>query len=208
MRWLVTILALSLSGCSAIGVLAYKVYGPPKIEAKYTPAKAPTLVLVENYQHQSSARGDADLLARYLADDLAANNVAPMVDLDRLTALRDAKPMEYPKMSISGIGQTLAAKQVIYVRLLNSDVTPLPGGEALQGSANVRVKLVDADTGETIWPTDLADGYPLSATTKLGSHSTANAMDVRERLYHNLADQAAKLFYKWTPEDDRPEDMR
>src|SRR5438046_738410 len=95
---------LMLSGCTAAGVLAYKVAGPPKIQAKYTPAKTPTLVLVENYHNQSSAEADSDLIARYIFDALADNHVVPLVDLDAVRSLRDEKLAEFPHMSISAIG--------------------------------------------------------------------------------------------------------
>src|SRR5439155_25959235 len=182
MRRVVLLLCMmTIGGCAAAGAIAYKVYGPPKIPAKYVPAKKPTLVLVENYQQQSSASADADLLARYTGDDLVAAKVVPIVDLDKLHALRDSKPGEYSKMSIRSVGQAVDAKQVLYVQLKSSDVTPLQGGEALQGSASVIVKLIDAESGETIWPKDLSDGYPLATSTQLGSSARPNAMEVREK---------------------------
>ena len=207
-RCLLLLCLCLLGGCAAAGAIAYKVAGPPKIDAKYTPAKKATLVLVENYHHQTSAEPDSDLIARYIGDELTSNNVVPLVDLDRLRELRDSRPAEFPKMSVTAIGRAVEAKQVLYVQLQSSDVTPLQGGEALQGSASVIVKLIDADSGKTLWPSDLSDGYPLATSTQLGSTARPSAMDVRERMYHTLADQVAKLFYKWTPEDDRPEEMR
>src|SRR5439155_12961020 len=137
-----------------------------------------------------------------------AAKVVPVVDLDKLHALRDSKAAEFSRMSIRSIGDAVDAKQVLYVQLQNSDVTPLQGGESLQGSAGVLVKLIDTETGKTLWPTDLSDGFPLATSTQLGTTARPNAMDIREKMYRSLADQTAKLFYKWTPEDDRPEEMR
>ena len=68
-------------------------------------------------------------------------------------------------------------------------------------------KSKDLRTGQTLWPTDLADGYPVAASTKLGKDADASAMAVRQRLYVQLADDISKLFYKWKPEDMRPDNF-
>src|SRR5256885_4953570 len=115
-RCLLLLCLCLLGGCAAAGAIAYKVAGPPKIDAKYTPAKTPTLVLVENFHHQTSAEPDSDLLARYIGDDLTVNKVVPVVDLDRLRSLRDSKPGEFSRMSISAIGRAVDARQVLYNR--------------------------------------------------------------------------------------------
>jgi hypothetical protein len=200
-------LVFALAGCSALGVAAYKLAGPPANPAKYTPAKTPLLVLVENYQHQSSVDSHADMLARQLFGALEAHDVAPLVPPERLQAFHDAKPLEFPTMSISHIGQMVDASQVLYVELKSSDITPLLGGESYQGQAMATVKLVDTGTGQTLWPTDESGGYPVSAATKMGKDSGATPMAIRQKLYVQLADDISKLFYKWKPEDMTPDDF-
>jgi hypothetical protein len=202
-----SILVFIPAGCSALGVAAYKLAGPPDNPALYTPNKTrPMLVLVENYRHQSSVAAHADTLARQLAAALEAHKVAPVIDLDKLQSLRDSRPAEYPTMSVTRIAQAVGASQVLYVQLHSSDVAPLLGGEGYTGQATASVKIIDADTGATLWPADMSDGYGVSASTQLGTASGAGSpMDVRQRLYVKLTDQIARLFYKWKPEDMRPE---
>src|SRR6185295_14916507 len=102
-----SILAFSLAGCSIAGLAAYKLAGPPANPAKYTPAKTPMLVLVENYQHQTSVNSHADILARQLFGALEAHDVAPIVPLEKLQELRDAKPIEFATMPINRIAQAV-----------------------------------------------------------------------------------------------------
>jgi hypothetical protein len=200
-----TIPAFALVGCTVLGVGAYKLMGPPANPAKYTPDKTPMLVLVENYQYQTSANSHADILSRQLFGAMEMHDVAPMIPPEKLQELRDAKPLEFSTMPINRIGQEAGATQVLYVELKSSDIDPLLGGEAYQGKAVATVKIVDAATGDTIWPTDISGGYPVAASTKLGTKTGATPMAVRQKLYVQLADEISKLFYKWRPEDMRPD---
>ena len=201
-----SILVFSLAGCAAVGVAAYKLHGPPKVPAKYTPAKTPMLVLVENYQHQSSVNAHADVLARNLADMLASHDVAPQVSLDKLQSLRDSRPAEYSTMALNRIAREVGASQVLYVQLRSSDVAPLLGGEGYTGEATATVKVIDGASGATLWPVDMSEGYGVSAATKIDSQRGGGSpMDVRQRLYTQLADEISRLFYKWQPENMTPE---
>jgi hypothetical protein len=207
-RFSLFVLACSfLQGCTALGVAAYKLHGPPKVPAEYVPEPKPMLVLVENYQHQSSVNAHADLLGRMLVKELEARRVAPIVPLDRLQELRDARPRDFQTMSMSTIGREIGAEQILYVQLHNSDVTPMAGGNALTGQTSASVKVVDVATGDTLWPGGIAAeaGHPVAAATKLGTSNGGNIQDVRQRMYVDLSHQIARLFYKWQPENDEPE---
>ena len=72
-------------------------------------------------------------------------------------------------------------------------------------SASVRV--VDARTGRTRWPEDVSGGYPVAVETAFVEMSDeAELMRARQGAYRAMADQIAKLFYKWKPEEfmERP----
>jgi len=194
-----------LSGCQIAGVAAYKLAGPPKNPAKYTPAQTPMLVLVENYQQQSAASPQADMLARDLFAVLNDHGVAPLIPPEKLQELRDAKPFEFPTMPLTRIAQAVEAHQVLYVQLGGSESHPLLGGQGFQGHASASVKIVDAASGETLWPTEAAGGYPVAVSTKMGIDAVPSPMAVQQKLYIQLADEIARLFYKWSPEDMRPE---
>jgi hypothetical protein len=196
------LLAIVLGGCAMASVALYKFSGPPDVPAKYVPAQEPTVLLVENYRHQSSVNAQAETLARLLADDLEAHKVAPLVPIDEIQALRDAHPKDFPTMTVVQIAQALHAKQVIYVELRNADVSPLAGGTGYTGEATAMVKVIDGITGQTAWPIEYNDGYAVSTQTKMGSKNYPTPADVRNVLYAQLTDEISKLFHKWKPQDD------
>ena len=200
-----SLLLLCFAGCEAASVITYKLTGPPKVPAKYTPDKTkPLLVLVENPKQRSAASTEPELIAGLIIDQLNAKEVAPMIDLTKLHAVRDAHVADYSKMSIAAIGRAAGAAQVIYVQLDVQPIRQMPGGDTMQGQAAARVKLIDVVSGETLWPTDLSDGYEVGAASELGKDRAKSAMDVREGLARSLADQVARLFYKWEPTDMSP----
>lgn len=203
-RSLVALLLLCFGGCQLASALTYKVAGPPKVPAKYTPVKtAPMLVLVENFRQPSASSTEADLLAHSLIEQLEAHKVAPLVDLEKLQALRDQHRSDFSKMSIASIGREVGAAQVLYVQLTNQSITALAGGDTLEGKSTARVKVIDATDGKTLWPTE-AEGYEVAAATALGKDRAMSTMDVRQHLCRGLADQIARLLYPWTPDDMSP----
>src|SRR5580704_982568 len=95
----VTFLAICVGGCVAAGgcqalAAALDKTGDPTEPAKYSPNKDNMLVL---------------------AEDLIAHKVAPIINPDRLTALRDEHREAYRKMQIAEVGKSLGAAQVLYV---------------------------------------------------------------------------------------------
>jgi hypothetical protein len=185
---------------------AYKLAGPPKNPAKYTPdAQKPLLVLVENYQQQSAAAPQADMLARNLFAVLNAHGVAPLIPPEKLQAVRDAQPLEFPRLPINRIAQATGAAQVLYVHITGSESHALAGGDGYQGQASAVVKIIDGTSGNTLWPTEAAGGYPVSTATKIGIDAAPSPAAVQQQLYGQLADEIGRLFYKWSPEDMRPE---
>jgi hypothetical protein len=206
-RFSLFVLPLSLlgSGCAALGVAAYKISGPPSVPAKYTPPKTPLLILVEDYRNESSVHEQADLLSQHLVQEIDAHEIAPVVPLDKLQDLRDARRTDFRDLSITAVGEAVGAKQVLYVQLQSSDVNPISGGEGFSGQTIARVKIVDVPSGRTAWPPDMTEGHLVGATAAIGSSNGRNPMAVRQGMYTQLADQVAKLFYKWKPDDMKPE---
>jgi hypothetical protein len=193
------------SGCTAVGVGAYKLMGPPAVPAMYIPAKEPLVVMVENYRRPSSAYTDDQLLTRYIEGYLRGHDVAPIVESANVADLRVNHPEEFKKMSVAAIGREVGAKQILYVDVIQSDVETLMAGEALRGATAVRVKVVDAQSGETRWPGDMAEGYPLEQSVQFHKNKASNEQDLKAGIYAQLGDRIAKLFYKWKPENQDPE---
>jgi len=105
-------------------------------------------------------------------------------------------------MSISQIGKLVGAKQVVYVNLTETSLIAAQGSDVLNGKVTARVKVVDVETGQARWPTDAADGFPVSVSTPMAmardeQHETA----LREKLLAAAADRISRLFYKASAED-------
>ena len=194
-----------LSGCNIVGPVAQIVSGPPTVQPVYRPAKERMLVLVENFQHPGDAYADAEMLARTLHDELARQKIAPLVPMDELYALRTNRPDDYRKMSIETIGRELGAKQVLYVDLQQASVEAAAGSELLRGRAAVLVRVVDAKTGRSRWPQDVAEGYPVSYETPPPRHEDASNVNVvRAATHRGLAERIGRLFHKWQPGEVEP----
>ena len=200
------LLLLLLTGCNVVGPVAQIVGGPPTVEAVYKPAREPMVVVVENFQHPSDAYADAEMLARTLHDELDRENIAPLVPMEKLYALRANRPADFHKMSIAAIGKELGAKQVLYVDLEQASIEASPGSDMLRGKATVLVRVVDTETGRSRWPKDIAEGYPVNYESPPPRYDVAaNESVVRNALYRGLAVRIGQLFHKWTPGDGGPQ---
>jgi hypothetical protein len=184
------------SGC-AVGGAWQAIFGPNKVKAKYVPPKVPTLVLVENYRNPAISQIDTDLVASELCQQLTENNVVPLVDPDKLTGVRDMDEAKYHAMSQVEIGKAVGAKQVIYVELLESSVEADSTESAARGRVSAQVRVVDVDTGLTLWPLDEAQGYPLSADVPYNRADPDRVTAMHAQMLAQLSDAVAKLFYNW-----------
>ena len=188
------VLLLTAAGCNVAALASQRLTPPPMIYAKYQPKAEPMLVLVENFDNPSVNHIGAQQLTAQLRKELAAHKVAPLVDADAIDLLRDTDPAGFAKLSIPQIGQATGAKQVLYVNLQSMGLTG--DGIMARGGANGRVKIVDTATGETRWPTDTVDGYPISLQTpvvRIDEKTSESALN--QGMIQGLADQIAKLLY-------------
>jgi hypothetical protein len=189
-----------LPGCLAGAILGKM---PQYTPAKYVPDKdKPMLVVAENYRDPSGgAVVDADQLARLVTDDLREHKVAPIIPPERALELRSRDAERFRQMPITMMGQEVGAQRVLYVSVVNAATDTAGGGsDMMRGTATVLVRVVDVKTGATVWPPAASDGYPVSATTpttRLGDGT--DEVTVRQALQQQLAQQTARLFYKYDP---------
>jgi hypothetical protein len=196
------------AGCAAAGVVAYKVAGPPAVPAKYEPAKDSTMVIVvENFKYPTATRNDSDQIARYLYENMREHNAVPLKSPDDLYELRSADPIEYSKMTIEHIGAAVGAGQVLYVNLTQGKVDLTPGTNILQGHMSALVRVVDVHSGATLWPSGGSDGYPVNVETPyVEAKQGINESNIREQMYHHMAQEIGRLFYTYKPENlEEPE---
>lgn len=214
------LLPLLLSGCNWIGggaVIAHKVLGPGAVDPVYVLGPDPVLVLVENYRNPVGAMADAEqvtsLVTKELQDNLKAKKEGDpvqltLIDPEKLIELQNTRPAEYGRMKIPQIGKALGAKKVVYVDLIASGVNVTPGSELLRGRFIANVRVIDTATGQTLFPSDVPDGLPISWETKPQRMTDeVYPAAVRERSLRVGSNYIARLFYKWKPED-APDDDR
>jgi Peptidoglycan-synthase activator LpoB len=190
-------------GCmTTAGALMYGINGPANNPATYVPPKDPTVVVVENYRNPTAGEFDADQIAEEVTQDLKEHNTVPMIDPDKLQALRDEDESKYATMKIQDLGKAVGAKQVIYVDLVGSGIETDPSQRSLHGHASVRVKVVDVSTGETRWPAGASEGYPLQVEIPYNDADPRIAATMESQMISKLADEIGNLFHEWKPETE------
>lgn len=107
--------------------------------------------------------------------------------------------------SIIEIGQDVGADQVIYVRF--DDFSLTPDGVSFLPSATMRVKVLDAATGERLWPVDQPLGQSITLTMPQGQGTAptdrAELLQAQERLANWIGVGLSQLFYEHEQRDSR-----
>jgi hypothetical protein len=203
--YLIWPLLLALCGCQPAAVAIYKLRGPDPVDPVYVLEQAPTVVVVENFQQSGATMADAERIAYFIEKDLKSADkkpVVPVVESEKVYDLRGREPVKYQKMKIGEIGKAVGAKQVVYVDLLGSGVQQMMGSDIMRGAAGGRVKVIDSETGATLWPVEATDGYPVQIETKIRRPSdAASPMTVREETLEKFGTAVGRLFHKWQPEE-------
>lgn len=208
--------AFSLCGCVPLGVAAYVVEGQVPVPAEYDLPRQKTLVFVENYVDPDASEDDADVLERYIINDLRkhmgqipkkgdkkAKPPLKLVDSIELYDLRTADPAKFHKMKIQEIGRALGAKQVLYVSLITMNVQQMGQADLMRGTAGARLKVINATNGETMWPQESSEGYPVGFESKLITpQENVTYEQARDTTMRTLSHDISRLFYKWKPDDE------
>jgi len=199
-----------LASCGVPGVIAYKVLGPDAVKPQYTPPPTePILIFAESYDNPSIASYESEELARIIARAFKEHEVAPVVDPDALTNLLSARakaPGAPAPQSISSIGKQLGAKHVLYIDIPECRTESIGGTRLLRGVMSVRVRIVDVDTGKTLYPSDSSEGTPLTAQTPYTEiHAGTTEQALRQKLCQTLGERIARLFYAYKPDEVEPE---
>jgi len=192
------ILLALLAGCNAVGAIAYKLGPPPRTPAKYKPAQELAVIVVENYRNPSASDVDSEQLARLIGDELRNNKVVPLVAENAVQHLRDVDREKFRAMTIPAIGRAVGAKQVIYVDLVRSSMEVAVGESMVRGSMDATVRVVDATTGQTRWPSESQQGWPVSVQSPFTTvDEKASETAFRRKMHESMALQVSHLFYDW-----------
>jgi hypothetical protein len=193
--------AFVLTGCELPGVVLHETIGQLWEPAKYELKKVPTLVLVENYRVPDEMQLDGDQLAHQIGDELKKEAKVDVVDPDKVVPLREEDPTKFHSMTIPEIGKAVGAKQVIYVDLKQSAVTADISQSVVHAEALAQVRVVDVETGSTLWPASASHGQELEAKADYDPSDTSHAASMRTDMLTQLSSRIAKLFHRWQPDN-------
>lgn len=190
------LIGATVTGCAAAAALTYAVTPPPTEPAKYKLEKTPVVVLVENYRNPAEFEVPAQRLEGDISRMLTENKAGRIVEAQKVMNVTSDKTADGRKLDIAAIGRRVGAKQVIYVNLVQFSVDLPIGGQTITGRAEAMVKVVEVDSGKTLWPRDTSDGRQVrTETTYAPGADSSNPAAVQEQLYQKLGDQITKLFY-------------
>ena len=195
-------LLASGAGCNVAGVIGYAAGGVMKVPPEYKLENRSTLVLVENYENADLYALPADRLERGVTDDLSEAKVAKLIAPDKVTDLKSTDPSDYHKMDIPALGRAVGARQVLYVNLVQYGVEAPSGGDRFVGKAEVHVKVVDSETGRTLWPPDSSAGRVIKYETKPTEEVDATKLAlVEDQLCQTVTQKISRLFLETTQEE-------
>lgn len=208
---LVMAFLFTLAGCEGPAVIAAAIQGGEKVPPAFVLPDVPTLVMVDDPQHQLDNPGLARQIATTAIHYLRFQKVLPESDFiePRETAKLEAQLADrWPTTPIDEVGRRLGARQVVYARIQS---VSLHVAESLyRPEARIEVKVVSAETGQRLWPPapPLADpnqptpGHTIHITLDYVSKDSRYVGDsTPDDLARRVADEAglrlAQLFYEW-----------
>jgi hypothetical protein len=198
---------VGLTGCQIFSIMAYKTSRTPEVPAMYVPAQKPLLVLVEKSDNPGEVPIESERITRQIGAAFQENHVAPVVDPSALSELRSRNPAKYTSLTPAEAGRVVHAGQVLYVDLLDFTVEDALATELARGRVEARVRVIESSTGQTIWPLDTTQGYPIAIDTPYGQGGERQTSEqLREKMCQDLADKISRLFYKYRA-DEVPDDM-
>ena len=191
--------AAALTGCEAVGAASDKL-SDPTVQAKYAPKKETMLVLVESYGLSLDSGVEAQHVTLSLRKAIEEEKIAPLVDQEPLEQLKDQNPDQYTPMTIAQIGRKVGASQVLYVNIWRAEIDKPAGSGQIRGHMDAVVKIVDANSGETRWPSG-APSDAVQITTNWFPDSEKTDTDVRAQMADQMAEDIGKLFHDYHPDD-------
>jgi len=195
-----------LGGCEIPGVFLHLVTGDPPIHAQYEPPKdSPILVLVENYRSPDDMRLDSDQIAHQVGEEMKKEGKLDAASTEKIEELREEDADKYRAMNIAAVGKATDAKVVVYVDLIESEVSKDASAGSVHALATARVKVVDVKTGNTLWPSDSTHGREVSQTMEYDQTDGQRAVAMHTEMLTRLSSKIAKLFYTWKAEDQDQE---
>lgn len=196
----------ALGGCQLFGFVGDIAGGTKKIKAQYElEEKKPLVVVVDDPSNQLPAESLTGELARTVSTAIVKqkliDKVIPPYDAERVIIKNEGNT----PLSLDRIGKAVNAQQVLYLVVLNFSLSD--DERANRSNIQIGVKLVDVDTGRTLFPPE-SSGLTMKTLKVLlwtkspdivAHHNYADKLKVARGLVFRAGDQIAKLFYEHEP---------
>lgn len=201
----------SVQGCELVGFIT-QAFNPP-LKKVYKLKEVPTVVIVDDPNQLMGNRDTSNLMAVYVGYEITKNieDVA-IIPQEKVQELREEKGKDFEKMSLSSIGKTLEAKQVISVHVEEAELNM--DASVWRPRVITRIKVIDVDTNSRAFPPlDMpsADdpqlvnrGFAVNTTMFYQAKSDTNRSEetvTMQALAKRAGADISKLFYDHKPEE-------
>lgn len=186
------------SGCHDMAVLWANMQGGDTVDAEYTLAKGPLLVLVDDRRGLVSEPRAIRELHETIADNFIRFDVNSRVIPYREVQRFQQNEPKYDKMSVREIGEKLGADQVIYVDVEKFTLFSEPGAPLFKGQFAVRVKVLTTERKAEVrlWPQQGKGKLVTAETPPTPTDGDKSASDIAAELGIKGGQQVAGLFYE------------
>lgn len=200
------LLATLVAGCNIVGPAMYFIHGPAKTPPQFVlPKDKPAVVFIDDRGNILPNRSTRQRIAHAAETALLGGKAVgkgEIISSDAILSVAAQERFGKP-MGIAEIGKAVGASTVIYATVDSFGISP--NGQEYAPFATLRVKVIDVETRERIWPTQDREWAPLSVSISDQGHFVPTSASDRAAAEYKLADQVglslARMFIEWVPED-------
>ncbi len=199
-------LILSITLITAFAGCKYAVLLLPdpheKTQAEYQlPKNKKIAILVDDYLSPIGNPSQRLNLAKKIAQNLidsGALRAGNLIDSQKVFDTPADSP-EGKKLSIQHIGRKVGADDILYVNIIDFNLQSDPENPLIVPKAKAYVKVIEVETGERLWPIDLA-GRAVETKGRMEGDvaEDADKTQFADKLIDELSATVAELFFEHT----------
>lgn len=188
---LTIVTGFALCGCNIVGPAFYFVHGPPKTPAQFElDPERPTLVFVDDSNSAIGRRRDRMQIAssaeRLLKEKGLVEQLRPCGSAVTIV-MRESST---DPMSIVEIGRAVDAEVVVYATLDRFTISP--DGASIEPAADIRVKVLDAVSGDRLFPTGEQEWFRKSVSLPRRLGLSDRTLSQQSRIRNELAERVGE----------------
>ncbi|MEM7754804.1 MAG: hypothetical protein AAF297_04110 [Planctomycetota bacterium] len=194
-------LCVLITGCNITGPLYIAIAGPGNVDREFELDDDRSVVIfVDDPSNKVATRRLRLAIGEATQDQIIKKNlVDDGLVMDTRSALAaTTRDREGEPLSIAEIGQSVGADQVIYV--LVTDFNASPVSDQTRPFAGMRVKVIDSESADRLWPVEDQAGFALRVTlptdpSAIGATSRSEVLRTQRQLADRTGLALAQLFY-------------